>query len=249
MLIGLDIFSGIGGISYALREYVRPIAYCEIDTYCQAVLINQMDSGKIFRGPIWGNICTLNLFSGELPRDYIEIIYGGFPCQDISVAGHGKGLDGERSGLYWEVHRLAKEIKPKFIFLENSSAVTTRGGIQIIKSFTSLGYNCRWITKTAREEGAPHIRKRWFMLAYTDSKSSKQADQISESVENKERTRLRSSRQNRGDTSRTYWQAHQSPVLGMDDVVSFRMDRAKALGNSICVEQARQAFKELIGLD
>ena len=158
---GLDLFSGIGGISYALRDYVRPVAYCEIDRYCQGVLLSRMASEDIDNAPIWDDITTLEPKGIEA----IDIIFGGFPCQDISIAGLGKGLAGERSGLFYEIVRLAKEIKPKFIFLENVPAITSRGGLQVVREITEMGYDCRWCVISAASVGALHKRERWFLLA------------------------------------------------------------------------------------
>jgi DNA (cytosine-5)-methyltransferase 1 len=93
------------------------------------------------------------------------MVYGGFPCQDISTAGLGEGLAGKRSGLYWHIHRLAKEIQPQWVFLENVPAIRTRGLLTVIRSLADLGYDCRWMCLSAAELGAPHIRKRWFLLA------------------------------------------------------------------------------------
>lgn len=97
-----------------------------------------------------------------LPR--IDIISGGFPCQDISIAGHGKGLEGKRSGLIFEVFRLIAETNPSFVFLENVPAIRTRGGERVGKELASIGYDCRWTTLSAAEVGAPHKRERWFLL-------------------------------------------------------------------------------------
>src|SRR5690606_17491199 len=93
------------------------------------------------------------------------IIYGGFPCQDINVAGRGKGLEGERSGLFFEIMRLAKEIQPKFLFLENVPAITRRGGWECVHAISALGYDCRWCVISAASVGALHKRERWFLLA------------------------------------------------------------------------------------
>ena len=102
---GLDLFSGIGGIGLALEQWVRTVAYCERERYAQAVLLSRMQSGEIDTAPIWDDVSTLK--GHMLPR--IDIIFGGFPCQDLSVAGFGKGLDGEHSGLFYEIVRLTKE--------------------------------------------------------------------------------------------------------------------------------------------
>lgn len=160
-LNSLDLFSGIGGNSIALSEWVNTVAYCENDRFAQAVLLSNMSIGRIPARPIWDDVRTLK--GGMLPR--IEIISGGFPCQDISVAGNGKGLEGERSGLVFEIFRLIDETGPKFVFLENVPAIRTRGGERVVKELASRGYDCRWDTVSASEVGAPHKRNRWFLLA------------------------------------------------------------------------------------
>src|SRR5216684_872072 len=109
-MYGLDLFSGIGGITKALEGYVQPVAYCENDRYAQGVLLSRMANGDLPNAPIWSDILTLR--GAMLPRTP-EIIYGGFPCQDISVAGRGKGLDGERitdekGGGLWPTPRANK---------------------------------------------------------------------------------------------------------------------------------------------
>lgn len=163
MLNGLDLFSGIGGLSIALKDWVRPVAYCEIDPYCQGVLLSRMASTDIVVAPIWDDIRTLSV--SDLPP-YIDILFGGFPCQDISVAGRGKGLEGERSGLFFEIVRLAKEIQPQYLFLENVAAITSRGGIEVVRQIAEMGYDCRWCVISAASVGALHRRERWFLLAY-----------------------------------------------------------------------------------
>ena len=166
MLNGLSLFTGIGGLDVALSEWVRPVAYCEIDPYCQAVLLSRMAESVLPNAPIWDDIRTLR---GEgLPCKFpIEIIYGGFPCQGISVAGLGKGLADERSGLFFEIVRLAQEIKPPFIFLENVPAITSRGGITVCEEIAKMGYDCRWCTISAASIGALHRGERWFLLAHS----------------------------------------------------------------------------------
>lgn len=166
---GLDLFSGIGGLSIALSDWVRPIAYCEIDPYCQSVLLSRMFKGELPRSPIWDDITT---FPASDFTSSVDIIYGGFPCQDISVAGRGKGLEGERSGLFFEIVRLAKEIKPKFLFLENVPRITSLGGYEVIRSLTEMGYDCRWCVISAASIGALHRRERWFLLAHAKHNGS-----------------------------------------------------------------------------
>lgn len=158
---GLDLFSGIGGFTKALEGYVTPIAYCENDRYAQAVLLSRMACGDIPIAPIWDDVKTITTTHITPP----EIIYGGFPCQDISVAGRGEGLGGERSGLFSEIVRLASELRPQFIFLENVPAIRTRGADVVVGELAHIGYDSRWLTLSAAEIGANHIRERWWLLA------------------------------------------------------------------------------------
>jgi len=163
---GLDLFSGIGGITLALQEWVTPVAYCEIDEYARNVLLSRMLEGKLPVAPIWDDVKSLK--GDMLPE--IDIIYGGFPCQDISVAGKQKGLEGERSGLFYEIMRLAEEVKPAFIFLENVPNIRTKGLDTVGGELATRGYDCRWGIVSAQEMGAPHKRERWFCLAHTKCK-------------------------------------------------------------------------------
>lgn len=240
MLNGLDLFSGIGGISIALREWVRPIAYCEIDPYCQGVLLSNMERQFITKAPIWDDIRTMS--RTDLPKT-IDIIYGGFPCQDISITGPGKGLAGERSGLFFEIMRLAKEIKPSFIFLENVPAITTRGGLDVVREIAEAGYDCRWCTLSAKEVAAHHHRERWFLLAHTKSERQQETGQSFGSE----------TPFSMCDNPIEYDCWHKEPedkleVDGMVDGLRTRSHRIRALGNAVVPIQAKTAFEELMGI-
>lgn len=162
---GLDLFSGIGGISQALAPWVRTVTYCERERYAQGVLLSRMSKGQIDSAPIWDDVTTLT--HELLPR--IDIISGGFPCQDLSVAGHGRGLEGSRSGLFFEIVRLARDLRPRFLFLENVPAIRTRGLHSVVQELTKIGFDCRWTMLSASEVGAKHKRERWFLLANSNS--------------------------------------------------------------------------------
>lgn len=275
MLNGLDLFSGIGGISIALSEWVRPVAYCEIDPYCRGVLLSGISDKSIPR-PIIGIWDDIRTFDGSLFKGSIDIMYGGFPCQDISVAGHGKGLAGERSGLYWQIHRLAKEIFPKFIFLENVPAICTRGGWEVVSSLAEMGYDSRWCVISAASVGAPHKRDRWFMLAHSPSigcdkrpsegiHSEWETGQHEESGNNsgkitnaecsrlerqRERTICAESEQSLPSSLciQSYWEEIEPPICGVDDGIPNRAHRIKSLGNAVVPQQAKKAFEILMGV-
>lgn len=239
---GLDLFSGIGGISLALQPWVRTVAYCESDRYAQAVLLSRMSSGELEVAPIWDDIRTI---SGEmLPA--IDIIFGGFPCQDISVAGLGRGLEGERSGLYWELHRLIKETKPAFVFLENVPAIRTKGLERVVGSLNDLGYDCRWTVVSAAEVGAVHIRKRWFLLAHSNSVRLRK-EQWPQLVQSERLLEFDDKSSPRDDT-KPPTRPTAPRVDRTGDGLPFAVDRHRALGNAVVPIQAREAFKRLSGL-
>jgi DNA (cytosine-5)-methyltransferase 1 len=162
-MYGLDLFSGIGGITKALAGYVRPVAYCEIEPYARRVLLSRMHTGDIPLAPIWDDVSTLR--GAMLP--HIDIIYGGFPCQDISVAGKQIGLGGKRSGLFSEICRLAEETKAEWIFLENVPNIRTKGLGTVLQTLAEIGYDTRYGMLSAADVGANHKRERWFLLAHS----------------------------------------------------------------------------------
>jgi DNA (cytosine-5)-methyltransferase 1 len=235
MLNGLDLFSGVGGLALALSEWVRPVAYCENDRYAQAVLLSRMQRGGIARAPIWDDVRTF-----PHPGFAIDIIYGGFPCQDISCAGNGIGLGGERSGLFFEIVRLTKEINPSFVFLENVPAIRTRGLREVVRAFADLRYDCRWTCVSAAEVGAPHLRKRWFMLAHPNGKR----------LEGLERKIFSKKRQSSNTTMALgkSWLSSDSGFVRKNNELPRPMDRIKCLGNAVVPLQAKTAFERLMGL-
>lgn len=245
MLNGLGLFEGIGGLSIALSNWVCPIAVCEIDPYCQGVLLSRMCQGLFPRVPIWDDIKTMD---GKEFRGAVDIIYGGVPCQGFSIAGTGKGLEDERSGLFSELIRLCSEIIPTFIFLENVPSICSRGGSEVVRQITALGYDSRWCVISAHSVGSPQERERWFLLAHLDRVTGGETYSQAQPITGEQKTRLRSSGSHRGTVSGDYWVQNQRPLHGMVDGLPFELDRAKGLGNSVCPQQAEKAFKILMGL-
>ena len=158
----LDLFSGIGGFSLGLeRAGFETVAFCEVDKKCHQVLKKHWPNV-----PIFDDVQTLN---GDDIGQSIDVICGGFPCQDISLAGKGAGLEGGRSGLWWEFHRLIKEIKPNYAIIENVSALRSRGLDQVLRSLAEIGYDAEWHCIPASAVGAPHRRDRIWIVAYANS--------------------------------------------------------------------------------
>ena len=161
----LDLFSGIGGFALAARwAGIETIGFCEIDKYAQKVL------EKNFPGvPIYEDVTKLD---GSEFKD-IFLITGGFPCQDISIAGKGAGIEGERSGLWSELFRIIGEVRPKYALIENVPALTFRGGTRVIGDLTEIGYDTEWQIVGADDVGAPHRRKRIWIVAYPNGSTDK----------------------------------------------------------------------------
>ena len=266
---GLDLFSGIGGIALALSPWVEVKAYCEIDLHCQKLLSQNMNGGLLDKAPIYTDVTKLK---GKDLEQQIDIITGGFPCQDISVAGHGAGLAGERSGLFYQVVRLASELRPSFIFLENVPAITTRGGATVITELTKGGYECRWTTLSARAVGANHKRERWWLLAKRvttnprceQKGASQDLQPPGEEPERAHSTDLcqmlphasSEGLERQWQPQRVHaehpssfhscWWATEPNVARVAHGVPHRVDRIKALGNAVVPLQARIAFNYLL---
>ncbi len=168
----LDLFSGIGGFSLGLDRAggFETVAFCEIEPYCRKVL------AKHWPGvPIYEDVRTLT--ADTLARDGItvDVICGGFPCQDISVAGKGAGLEGERSGLWSEYRRIIRDVRPQWVIVENVPAILSRGGSTVTNDLAASGYDCLWECIPASAVGAPHRRDRWWCVAYATSSRCKQS--------------------------------------------------------------------------
>jgi DNA (cytosine-5)-methyltransferase 1 len=157
----LDLFSGIGGFSLGLeRAGMRTVAFCEIEPYCRAVL------AKHWPGvPCFPDIRGIDSY--ELGRlGGIDVICGGFPCQDISLAGNGAGLAGERSGLWSEYARVIGLVRPAYVIVENVAALLGRGLGTVLSDLAAIGYDAEWHCIPASAVGAPHRRDRIWIIAY-----------------------------------------------------------------------------------
>ena len=151
----LELFAGVGGGSLALKASgIRTVAYCEIDPWCQTVLLTNMAKGRLDRAPIHPDVTTL---SGEdLPR--IDMIAGGFPCLGLSSVGQRKGLYGDsRSALVKEVYRLIDETQPNYVFLENTPRIVAdRDYPRFLSDFRGRGYQCAFMVCSASQVSAKH---------------------------------------------------------------------------------------------
>lgn len=162
----LALFAGAGGgiLGGHLLGW-RTVCAVEFAAYPRSVLLARQRDGMLPRFPVWDDVRT---FDGKPWRGHVDVISGGFPCQDISVAGKGDGLDGERSGLWSEMARIIGEVQPRFAFVENSPMLTSRGLDKVLGDLSTLGYDAEWGVVGADDAGAPHRRERIWIVAYTN---------------------------------------------------------------------------------
>jgi DNA (cytosine-5)-methyltransferase 1 len=158
----LDLFSGIGGFSLGLERTggFETVAFCEIDPYCRAVLKKHWPHVPQFED-------VTKLHGSDIGP--VDVICGGFPCQDISHAGLRVGIEGARSGLWRDFARLIGELRPRYVIVENVAALNFRGLGRVLGDLAAIGYDAEWHVIPARLLGAPHERERCWIIAYPES--------------------------------------------------------------------------------
>ena len=274
----LDTFAGIGGFTYAATKLVKGFQttqFIELDPFCQKILRKNFPYV-----PIHDDIRTYTAFSGQF-----DIICGGFPCQSISVAGNRAGITEEsRSGIFYELMRVIRMVRPRFVVLENVAAILNNGLDIVLGELSQAGYDAEWSIISASSLGACHRRSRWWCVAYTndyglsstkisglddktDNDSSQRTNQISKFTGSSESTNSRTFQSSTDVTDtnserlqrkvfskmeREIWTESNSrrlnpnwrqyvskPILPRgSDGLSFRVDRTKALGNSVVPQVA-----------
>ena len=269
----LDTFAGIGGFSYAATKLVggyRTTQFIEIDPFCQKILKKHFPFT-----PIHDDIRTFTAIPGQY-----DVICGGFPCQSISVAGNRAGITEEsRSGIFYELMRVIRMVRPRFVVLENVAAILNNGLDIVLGELSQAGYDAEWSVISASSLGACHRRSRWWCVAYTndygsptssisgfddqtDNDTSQRTNQVSQSTRGVESSNSRVvqsftkpsdsnskglQRENFSEMEREIWSEGATrrlnpdwrsyaskPILRRgDDGLSYRVDRTRALGNSI----------------
>ena len=254
----LALFAGAGGgILGGIILGWRTVCAVEIDPFCREVLLRRQMDGFLPRFPIWDDVRT---FDGRPWRGCVDVISGGFPCQDISAAGKGEGITGKRSGLWKQMARIVGEVRPLIVFVENSPLLIRRGLAVVLGDLAEMGYDARWCCVSAADCGAPHIRDRVWILAHTVG-SRCQGDRTERTSEG---TKLphkiwhafntssigfgkkRKSNFGIGKTQRssTWWPTEPNVVRVVYGLAN-RVDRIRALGNGQVPRVAATAWRIL----
>ncbi len=163
-----SLFSGIGGLELGLERAIPGLQTAwqvEKEPFCRSILERHWPNTKRYNNVLHVGVHNL---------EPVDLICAGFPCQSISIAGKMKGLeDEEKSGLWWHVHRLVSEFQSigwqPILVLENVANIIRLGGPDVVGSLAAIGYDCEWTTISAAQCGAPHLRRRWFGVAYPSS--------------------------------------------------------------------------------
>ena len=207
----LALFAGAGGgiLGGHLLGW-RTVCAVEWEQYPASVLCARQNDGLLPPFPIWDDVQN---FDGKPWRGIVDVISGGFPCQDISAAGRGAGIGGERSGMWGEMARIIHEVRPRYVFVENSPMLTSRGLGRVLGDLASMGFDARWGVLGAADVGANHQRDRiWIVAKWRGQLSYAQHDRIGrweqqqKSIkEKKRRSQISNPNCIRLDESKTEW--------------------------------------------
>ena len=211
----IDLFSGVGGFSLGLERTggFQTVAFAEIDPYASRVLAKHWPDV-----PNIGDVCT-----AEYPD--ADVIAAGFPCQDLSYAGKGAGITGQRSGLWREVMRAIRVVRPLYAVLENVEALLRRGLGKVLGDLAADGYDAEWDCIPASHVGAPHGRDRWWAVAYPERGERWQEPYL--------RSIGRMGREQQSFPWDRDWQSALREFRGMDDGTAYRVDRVDTLRNGL----------------
>ncbi|OOE15136.1 DNA cytosine methyltransferase [Stutzerimonas degradans] len=249
----LALFAGAGGgiLGGHLLGW-RTVCAVERDAYAAQVLAQRQNDGCLPAFPIWSDVCS---FDGRPWRGLVDVVSGGFPCQDISAAGNGAGIDGDRSGLWREMARIVGEVRPRFVFVENSPLLVGRGLAVVLGDLAELGYDAQWLRLSASDCGAPHQRDRLWLVANAYGSACKRNTGAFPGAQARMDSKgqlhggvlERSAAGGSGKRARNGGSWPAEPAVGrVADGVAFGVDRIKALGNGQVPRVAAAAFSMLV---
>ena len=227
----LALFAGAGGgiLGGHLLGW-RTVCAVEWEPYPASVLVARQNEKVLPPFPVWDDVQT---FDGRSWRGIVDVISGGFPCQDISTTGRGAGIDGAKSGMWNHMARIIGEVLPRYVFVENSPALRTRGLGRVLGDLASLGYDAKWTVLGAADVGAPHKRDRMWIVAHSNMPQCNRGSLSS-----------RVQKENPNFSLPSWWEIEPN-VDRVADGLAARVDRLKATGNGQVPTVAAAAFKFL----
>ena len=237
----IDTFSGIGGFTLAGEQLggFETVYFVEREPFCQKILRKHWP-----HIPIHNDIRTFKPEMGSA-----DVICGGFPCQDISLAGKQAGIkEGTRSGLFYELMRVIRLVRPRYVVLENVSAIVSNGLDTVLGELAEAGFDAEWSCIPASAVGACHQRDRWWCVAYSNNTRSQGLRGKLEFQQSSRQVQVAWCHQSRMPESN--WRRFVSkPVLRRgDDGISGRMDRLKSLGNAVVPQVAQIPLARVLEL-
>ena len=253
----LALFAGAGGGLLASRLLGwQTVCAVEFDPYARDVLLARQNDGCLEPFPIWDDVRT---FDGRAWRGVVDVVSGGFPCQDISAAGQGAGIEGEKSGLWSEMARIIREVRPHYAFIENSPMLTSRGFDRVLCDLAEMGFDAEWGVIGAHHTGAPHKRDRIWIVACDANRYSESVVSVYDETSrlpcvdsDADRAQCKGRRLPIGTQSEhadacgaSWWQTE--PDLGrVANGVASRVDRLRCIGNGQVPAVAALAWRTLI---
>ena len=165
----LSLFAGIAGLDLGIRLVFpesRTVCFVERESYAASVLVARMEDKTLDEAPVWSDVTT---FDGSRWNGIVDSVAFGFPCTDISVAGQQKGIkQGTRSGLFFEACRIIRQVQPRYLFIENVTGLLSNKFMSVVLGeLSEMGFDAQWGVFSARDVGSTHLRKRVFILAYS----------------------------------------------------------------------------------
>ena len=243
----LHLFAGAGGgILGSELLGIRTVCAVELEPWSASVLLARQNDGLLPPFPVWDDVRT---FDGRRWRGLVDVVSGGFPCQDISAAGKGAGIDGARSGLWREMHRIINEVRPEFAFLENSPLLVGRGLARVLGDLARIGYDAAWCVLGADAVGLSHHRARLWLLAHAAGLHRHARHSLE--PRGTRQSQMQPGRLPGISLYQEWKEARQGDVrVGVfrrpDDGVAPEVDELKALGNGQVPAVAATAFRVLL---